>query len=415
MIFAFEKSISGCADMNFFSMSCLAISSLEGSPSAFWRWSNYGAQVQYIERPALQPSSQDNCEAGEARKGAGAWPLHERAHLLRGGTARQQLGQARVAQAPQLRGPSPPRMELLPAASTSPAQSYVRISPLPLTAVRPRSRHGSLGSRCCVASLTWMEPGAQLPSMRLAVFCASGAGSQGVGRAMGGGQTRSPSVSMSLPLHSRMPRVAQKTTIMGRRSLNVTAQSAAAPAPAPAKPAFKWGANMKDLSICVGVATLIWFIPPPAGVTLKAWHLLSVFIGTIVGIITTPLPLGAVAVLGLGAAMLTKVLTFAEAFSAFASEIPIFWPHGSSPPEGTYHLCAELGAGAAAAADQLPLTVYGVADGAAAGLFRTGVKALTVGELRAAAGAPCGPGHPGHVLSAKLAAPVAEAEVGVVA
>ena len=44
--------------------------------------------------------------------------------------------------------------------------------------------------------------------------------------------------------------------------------------------------------------------------------------GTIVGIITTPLPLGAVAVLGLGVSMLTKTLTFAEAFSAFATEIP---------------------------------------------------------------------------------------------
>ena len=40
------------------------------------------------------------------------------------------------------------------------------------------------------------------------------------------------------------------------------------------------------------------------------------------GIITTPLPLGAVAMLGLGGAMLTKTLTFAEAFSAFATEIP---------------------------------------------------------------------------------------------
>jgi hypothetical protein len=66
----------------------------------------------------------------------------------------------------------------------------------------------------------------------------------------------------------------------------------------------------------------MWFIPPPAGVSVKAWQLLSVFVGTIVGIITTPLPLGAVAILGLGAAMLTKVLTFAEAFSAFSSEIP---------------------------------------------------------------------------------------------
>jgi di/tricarboxylate transporter len=79
---------------------------------------------------------------------------------------------------------------------------------------------------------------------------------------------------------------------------------------------------MKNLSICVGISLALWFCPPPAGVNIKAWHLLSVFTGTIVGIITTPLPLGAVAVLGLGAAMLTKVLTFGEAFSAFSSEIP---------------------------------------------------------------------------------------------
>lgn len=51
-------------------------------------------------------------------------------------------------------------------------------------------------------------------------------------------------------------------------------------------------------------------------------NLLAIFAGTIVGIITTPLPLGAVAILGLGVSMLTKTLTFAEAFSAFANEIP---------------------------------------------------------------------------------------------
>lgn len=51
-------------------------------------------------------------------------------------------------------------------------------------------------------------------------------------------------------------------------------------------------------------------------------NLLAIFAGTIVGIITTPLPLGAVAMLGLGVSMLTKTLTFAEAFSAFANEIP---------------------------------------------------------------------------------------------
>mmetsp|Transcript_18497 Transcript_18497/g.51906 ORF Transcript_18497/g.51906 Transcript_18497/m.51906 type:complete len:564 (-) Transcript_18497:806-2497(-) len=100
------------------------------------------------------------------------------------------------------------------------------------------------------------------------------------------------------------------------------AQQGGGDAAAPKEPPFKWGADMKNLGICVGLSLALWFIPPPAGVSIKAWHLLSVFTGTIVGIITTPLPLGAVAVLGLGAAMLTKVLTFAEAFSAFSSEIP---------------------------------------------------------------------------------------------
>jgi hypothetical protein len=31
----------------------------------------------------------------------------------------------------------------------------------------------------------------------------------------------------------------------------------------------------------------IWLLPPPVGVSLKAWHLLAHFIGTIVGIITS--------------------------------------------------------------------------------------------------------------------------------
>lgn len=100
-----------------------------------------------------------------------------------------------------------------------------------------------------------------------------------------------------------------------RRSIVCTAASA--------PPAgFKWGADMKNLGISVGLAVAIWFIPPPSGVTLPAWHLLAIFLGTIVGIITKPLPLGAVAMLGLGATMITKTLTFAAAFSAFSSEIP---------------------------------------------------------------------------------------------
>ncbi len=109
------------------------------------------------------------------------------------------------------------------------------------------------------------------------------------------------------------------------QTLRVAASSAAAVSSspeAPSEPPFKWGANMKNLGICVAVATIVWFVPPPEGVALKAWRLLAIFLGTIVGIITQPLPLGAVAMLGLGTTMLTKILTFPAAFSAFASEIP---------------------------------------------------------------------------------------------
>lgn len=84
---------------------------------------------------------------------------------------------------------------------------------------------------------------------------------------------------------------------------------------------IKWGADLKKLAICVGLGTALWFVPPPAGVAIKAWHLLSIFLATIAGIITTPLPLGAVAMLGLGASMMTGTLTFAAAFSAFANEV----------------------------------------------------------------------------------------------
>lgn len=79
---------------------------------------------------------------------------------------------------------------------------------------------------------------------------------------------------------------------------------------------------MKNLGISVAAGLLVYLAPTPEGVTAQAWKLLAVFVSTIIGIITQPLPLGAVAMLGLGAAMITKTLTFAQAFSAFSSQIP---------------------------------------------------------------------------------------------
>jgi DASS family divalent anion:Na+ symporter len=47
------------------------------------------------------------------------------------------------------------------------------------------------------------------------------------------------------------------------------------------------------------VGLIIYLIPAPEGVTSEAWHLLAVFVATIVGIITKPLPMGAVAMIGI--------------------------------------------------------------------------------------------------------------------
>ena len=55
---------------------------------------------------------------------------------------------------------------------------------------------------------------------------------------------------------------------------------------------------------------------------MRGMQLLAIFLSIIVGIITQPLLLGAVALLGLGVAVLTRTLTFAAAFSAFGDPFP---------------------------------------------------------------------------------------------
>ncbi|MCP4724811.1 MAG: anion permease [bacterium] len=63
----------------------------------------------------------------------------------------------------------------------------------------------------------------------------------------------------------------------------------------------------------------LWFIPAPEGVSADAWHLLAVFIATIVGIITKPLPMGVVAVFGITATVLTGILSIGQALSGFGN------------------------------------------------------------------------------------------------
>lgn len=69
------------------------------------------------------------------------------------------------------------------------------------------------------------------------------------------------------------------------------------------------------------IGLLIWFSPIPEGVDPKAWQLLAIFVWTIASIIAKPLPMGAVALIGLTLAGITKTLTMTETLSGFSHSV----------------------------------------------------------------------------------------------
>jgi len=73
------------------------------------------------------------------------------------------------------------------------------------------------------------------------------------------------------------------------------------------------------LGLVVAVGVAIWLVPRPEGVDPRAWRLLAIFVATIVGLVTKPVPMGAVTFLGLCVALATRTLTLPEALSGFAN------------------------------------------------------------------------------------------------
>ena len=125
----------------------------------------------------------------------------------------------------------------------------------------------------------------------------------------------------AVSLNKKRGQTVRTNSNKGKSDANIISFAAANSAGNPALVNGK-GANVKNLGYSVLAGLLLWICPAPAGVTTQAWHLFSVFVATIVGIITQPLPLGAVAMIGLGVSMTTGLLPFSAAFSAFSSEIP---------------------------------------------------------------------------------------------
>jgi DASS family divalent anion:Na+ symporter len=75
------------------------------------------------------------------------------------------------------------------------------------------------------------------------------------------------------------------------------------------------------LGIPAAVGAVLWFVPAPGDVDPRGIHLLAIFAATIVGIVLKPLPMGAVAMIGICATAATHTLTIGEAMSGFGNTV----------------------------------------------------------------------------------------------
>ena len=76
-------------------------------------------------------------------------------------------------------------------------------------------------------------------------------------------------------------------------------------------------------AIVLLVAGVIWWYPVPEGVDPRGWQLLAIFAGTVTGMLLQPLPVGALVLLALTAAVLTRSITVQFALSGFGT--PVMW------------------------------------------------------------------------------------------
>ena len=71
----------------------------------------------------------------------------------------------------------------------------------------------------------------------------------------------------------------------------------------------------------ISLSLIAWYLPISEAISINAWHLLIIFIATIIGIILNPLPMGVIALLSILACVLTNTLSLSECLSGFGDSI----------------------------------------------------------------------------------------------
>lgn len=85
---------------------------------------------------------------------------------------------------------------------------------------------------------------------------------------------------------------------------------------------FSWkGAKLIPSLILLTIAAILWFVPAPKGLTVTAWHLLVIFVTTIVSVIAKPLPISAIAIISITFCAATGTLPIESCLKAYGSDI----------------------------------------------------------------------------------------------
>jgi len=124
------------------------------------------------------------------------------------------------------------------------------------------------------------------------------------------------STKLSFTSTSKKEAIARKPT--------VTVQATANAVPVPAEPVKEpaKGVKIAPALFAIAVGLIVRYVVPiPVGITTQAWQLLSIFLATITGLVAGPLPVGAWAFCGVTVAVVTKTITFQQAYSAYLNDV----------------------------------------------------------------------------------------------
>jgi DASS family divalent anion:Na+ symporter len=74
-------------------------------------------------------------------------------------------------------------------------------------------------------------------------------------------------------------------------------------------------------AIPIAIGIMLWLVPVPEGLKPEAWRMFAIFVATIAGIITAPLPMAAVSIIGATVAALTDVVDWGAIVKATGTDL----------------------------------------------------------------------------------------------